>query len=78
MRAERQPLNHSAGLNEITRLELITPHANHPSPELGALMRAGLVQLRQGQEYAALLGFDGEAQAKAWDFRPVLPLVFRW
>ncbi len=56
---KRQPLRPSAGLNEITRLELITPQANHLSPEFAALVRAGLVQLRQGPEHVALLGFDG-------------------
>jgi hypothetical protein len=75
---KRQALEHSAGLNEITRLELIAPNAHQPSPELGALMSAGLVQLRQGAEYVAQLGFDGEIHGKTRDFRPVLPLILSW
>ena len=75
---KRQPLQQPAGLSEITRLELITPHANHPSPELAALIGAGLVQLRQGPEHLAHVGFDQECQGRTRDFRPVLPLVFCW
>jgi hypothetical protein len=65
-------------MNEITRLELITPNAAHPSPELRVLIGAGHVQLRQGEECIAILGFDGQSQGATRDFRPVLPLMFKW
>jgi hypothetical protein len=75
---KRQPFEHAAGLREITRLQLFSPHAGDPSPEVKAVMKADLVRLRGGPEYLVELGFDGETQGKAADFRPALPLVFHW
>jgi hypothetical protein len=43
-----------------------------------AVMDAGLARLRAGPEYLVELGFDGEAQGQLADFRPLLPLLFRW
>src|SRR5439155_22498135 len=58
--AKRQPLEHAAGLREITRVELVSPHAGGPSPELRAVTHADLVRLRSGTRYLVELGFDGE------------------
>jgi Glyoxalase-like domain len=74
----RQPVEHAAGLGEISRTELVTPHADSLSPELQAATNARLVQLSAGAEYLLELGFDGELQERTADFRPGLPLVFRW
>jgi hypothetical protein len=51
-----QPLKHAAGLYEVTRVELVSPHANIPSPELQAMVNANLIELRLGSEYLVLLG----------------------
>ena len=77
-RQHRQPLEHAAALGEITRAEFVSPHAGSLSPELQAATEAGLVQLSAGAEYLLELGFDGELQGRRADFRPGLPLVFRW
>ena len=74
-RENRQPLEHPAGVREISRFELVTPHARSLSPELETLKTTGLVQMQGGAEYCLVLGFDREAQGKTADFRPVLPLV---
>jgi hypothetical protein len=73
-----QPLNHPVGLREITRVELVSPAANRPSPELQALVDIDRVELRLGVEYCIELGFDGELQRQQVDFRPELPLVLSW
>jgi len=74
--AERlQPLNHGVGFREITRVELVSPAANNPSPELQAVIDTNQVKLRLGTEYFVELGFDGEVQGKQVDFRPGLPLI---
>ncbi len=76
--SRRQPMDHTAGLREITRLELVSPHANHVSRELKAVVDARLLRLRSGTEYLVEFGFDGEHQGQKWDFRPGLPLIFCW
>ncbi len=76
--AKRPVLSHRTGLREVTRVELASPHTERTSPEMAAVTGAGLVQLRAGPEYLVELGFDGESQGHHADFRPLLPLVFRW
>ena len=73
-----QPLEHGVGLREITRVELVSPAANNPSPELQAVLETNQVKLRIGIEYFVELGFDGEVQGQQVDFRPGLPLVISW
>lgn len=73
--AKRQPLEQPAGLREITRAELISPHTDSLSPSLRGLVEAGLIRLRRGKQYLVELGFDGESQGKRTDCRPELPLV---
>jgi hypothetical protein len=70
-----QPLVHPIGLQEITRVTLITPDPSPPSPELQMLIDARHIQLQVGAAYCLELGFDGETQGKRIDFRPELPLV---
>lgn len=76
--AERQRLEHAAGLSEITRLELISPQVGSLSPEMQVLESTSLVRLRAGTEHLLELGFDGERQGKEADFRPALPLSLHW
>ncbi len=76
--ARRQPLEHTAGLREMTRAELVSPHADSASPSLRGLVNAGSLRLRRGTQYAVELGFDGESQGKKADCQPELPLVLFW
>ena len=73
-----QPLEHPVGFREITRVELVSPAANNPSPELQAVIDTNQLKLRLGSEYCIELGFDGEMQGKKTDFRPELPLILSW
>jgi hypothetical protein len=73
-----QPLVHGIDLREITRVELVSPTANHLSPELQAVVNTEQIALRVGADYCMELGFDGEAQGQQADFRPGLPLVMKW
>ena len=76
--AKHSPMMHRVALRELTRVELFGPQMDALSPEITTVTRLGLVQLSQGPEYLAELGFDGESQGQQADFRPSLPLVFRW
>jgi hypothetical protein len=73
-----QPLDHGIGLREITRLELISPVENNPSPELQALIDTHQLKLRLGSKYYIELGFDQEVYGQQRDFRPGLPLIMSW
>jgi hypothetical protein len=73
-----QPIDHPVGLREITRVELVSPMANQPSPELQAAIATHQIKLRVGAEYFIELGFDGELQGQQVDFRNDLPLIIRW
>ncbi|MCU0543646.1 MAG: VOC family protein [Oscillatoriaceae cyanobacterium Prado104] len=73
-----QPLSHPVGFREITRVELVSPAANNPSPELRSVIDTNQLKLRLGSEYCIELGFDGEMQGKLADFRPELPLIVSW
>ncbi|MCZ7598845.1 MAG: VOC family protein [Gammaproteobacteria bacterium] len=75
-RERREPLDHRAGLREITAVTLQGP--SHASAGLRAVERAGLVSTATGAEHVLEIGFDGELRGRRRDFRPRLPLVFRW
>lgn len=75
----KRPLHtHPSGLDEITRVELVSPVADKCSAELRAFEQANVMRLRHGAEHVLELGFDGEKQARTRDFRPALPLVIFW
>ncbi|MBD2099169.1 hypothetical protein H6F90_29325 [Trichocoleus sp. FACHB-591] len=73
-----QPLKHHVGLREITRIELVSPTADNPSPEFQAVIDTNQVRVRVGVEYCVELGFDWEVQGHQVDFRPRLPLILSW
>jgi Glyoxalase-like domain len=73
-----QPLDHGISLREITRVELISPVENNPSPELQAAIDTHQIKLRLGSEYYIELGFDEEVHGQQVDFRPGLPLLVSW
>jgi hypothetical protein len=75
---KRQPLEHAAGFHEITHVELVTPSTNSLSPEFHSLIDSKLLCIREGAGPLLMLGFDGQARDKHADFRPVLPLIFKW
>ena len=76
--ARLQPLDHPAGLREVTRVTLAGPRPVRPSEALRALMRTELVGWRENETPRVELGFDGERGGKTQDFRPALPLVLNW
>jgi hypothetical protein len=74
----QQPTEHSTGLRELTRLELIMPAGQTNSPELQAAVDANLIQMRTGAEHWVELEFDGGWNGRKADFRLDLPLIFSW
>jgi hypothetical protein len=78
--ADRNPQvsEHAASLREMTRITLVCPQVDCLSSAFEAVVKAGFLQLRAGNEHCLELGFDGEMKGQTKDFRPTLPVVFRW
>ncbi len=74
----RQPLDHPRGFAEITGLRITLPKSAPPSPAIGALQQAGQVSFDFGEGHLAEMEFDHGKQGGSADFRPALPLLFRW
>jgi hypothetical protein len=73
--AKAQLLRHPVGLQEITRVEIISPVSTPISPELQAVIDSNQIKFRYGSAYGVELGFDHEKQGQVRDFRPTLPLL---
>ncbi len=76
--AKSQPLDHPIGFREITRVEIITPVATTPSPELQTFLDNNHFKIRNGLNYCVELGFEDERQGEQIDFQPRLPLIMCW
>jgi hypothetical protein len=72
----RQPLDHPAGLRDVTRVTLHCP----PLPGNSitrAMAEHGIISLREAPEHLIELNFDGGCGDELIDFCPSLPLIFR-
>lgn len=74
----RQPLDHPVGVAEITGLRITLPKSTPTSPAVRALQREGPISFDIGEDHLAQFEFDHAAQGRSADFRPALPLRFRW
>jgi hypothetical protein len=74
----RQPLDHPRGFAEITGLRITLPKGTPTSPAVRALQQAGAVSFDFGEGHLAEVEFDHAKQGQSADFRPALPLLFRW
>ena len=73
-----QPLVHPKGVVEITRLRIVLPSDEPVSGAVRALHRAGVVPFDTGNDHVAEIEFDHGNRGQSADFRPLLPLRFRW
>ena len=74
----RQPLEHAAGFSEITAVRLTGPGLDKPSEAGQAVAQLAAVDLSEAPEQLAEITIDGGGRQRVEDFRPFLPLVFRW
>ena len=74
----RQPLVHPKGVVEITGLRITLPRGKPISGVVRTLHRAGVVSFESGNDHLAEIEFDHGSQGQSADFRPLLPLRFRW
>jgi hypothetical protein len=73
----RQPMEHPSGLREITGVRLFRPPVSEASVTR-AMANQRVIALQTGAESLLELQFDNQQQGGRADFRPDLPLVFRW
>lgn len=74
----RQPIVHPKGFVEITELCITLPTGEPISGSVRALRQVGVLSLETGNDHLAEIEFDHACQGKSVDFRPSLPLRFRW
>ncbi len=74
----RQPLNHAAGLNNISSVTLTMPGAEHLSAPATAARDTGQVSFKAGSEHLMEIVFDENRQGKTQDLRPHLPLILAY
>lgn len=77
-RSEDQAFNHPIGFKAITRVEVLGPISAPFTPAFQAVLNSQKIKFRTHKNYYIEIGFDGELQGKSLDFRPDIPLVFRW
>jgi hypothetical protein len=72
------PTEHPAALRKITRLDFFSPLGAKQSAALKAVSKIDVFRVRPGPKFLLDLGFDGELHRQLVDFRPLLPVIFRW
>ncbi|GGB86621.1 hypothetical protein GCM10011352_10650 [Marinobacterium zhoushanense] len=73
----RQPLEHAVGFKEVTTLKVCMPADDYSNPATQASTVEGF-EIAKAQEHRVEIAFDNGSSGKCRDFRPVLPLVFKW
>ena len=76
--ASPPPMDHAIGFREVTSLCLYGPAPSPLSPTLQGALQTGVFTLRDAAEHWIEVGFDQARQGNTVDFRPELPLMFRW
>jgi hypothetical protein len=76
---KQQPLNHTNGFKEITKISLTlpTPSSNMSLP-LQKVLRNDEVNVFEGEEYRVCIEFDGAKIGKMQNFHHLLPLIMKW
>lgn len=77
-REAREPLDHGAGLRELTSVVLVAPDPDQWSDAGDAVRESGLITVVPGRDYCLELVFDGGKKGEQVDFRFDLPLILRW
>ncbi len=73
-----QPLQNRSGFNKITSLSIKMPKISSGSSTLKALRRLEAISFKESENHVMKIGFDGEIKGQSKDFRPQLPLIFKW
>jgi len=75
---KREAWNQPNGFREITSLRLAMPNMTDISEAANIVEKVGEIEFFEGDTPLLEVEFDTGSNARSQDFRPVLPLVFRW
>lgn len=70
----QQPIDHTAGLREITGTKVFSPSQEQASQAA----HASGVTFTHSEQHLLEISYDHEIQGKQKDFRPALPLIFKY
>lgn len=70
----RQPLQHAVGVNRITALRCTLPS----TAALSQAARASGIGFIEGEGHLLEISFDDEVRGITKDFRPAMPLIFKY
>lgn len=74
----RQPLEHAAGVREISSVVITRPGQEIQSAAALVAAGTGNVTILEGDQHLMEITFDTGASGQRYDFRPSLPLVFNY
>jgi hypothetical protein len=74
----RKNFTHSLGLRRLTGLKIISNQPGKFSETTSLISKNGVAVVKRGKSPHAELTFDGNAQGKALDVRPALPLILKY
>jgi len=73
-----EPMEHKVPLNEVTSVKIHVNQDDELSESACTLNRLNLLSINQDREHFVELEFDYGVLNQTMDFRPDLPLVFKW
>jgi len=76
--ANRQPLDHASGVGAISAISITVPGAHAWSAAAQTAMETGEVTVARGDCHLLEVEFDRGRTGRSHDFRPALPVVFRY
>ncbi len=74
----QQPLQHPCGFQEISTVTVTVAHSQTWSRPAQCVGSTAGIELVAGSRPLLQIGFDRQRAGRCHDFRPALPLVFRW
>ena len=74
----RQPLDHPAKIHAITSVAITLPSKENWSEAAMAAIETGKVSIVEGTHHLIEISFDNEISGLRHDFRPALPVVFKY
>lgn len=75
---KRIPQRHQIGFKDITSLCILSPYADLDSELKQDLDKAEMIKFKYNDTHILEITFDGAKQNKTHDFRPLLPVIFKW
>lgn len=73
-----EPINHKIPMNEVTNITVYINQEEALSNTANIINQFSNINIVRGKEHLLQLEFDNGIRNQTKDFRPQLPLIFRW